>query len=87
MAVEYLFGDDVEQDAAAFYLYARLLAGELSAGGADEAMAGEGVKPDDRRCVFALLDRLPERRGVVARAFIHLEKSTPPGEFDSSAGW
>lgn len=86
MAVEYLFGDDVEQDAAAFYLYARLLAGDLSAGGADEAMAREGVKPDDRRCVFALLDRLPEKRGVVARAFIHLEKGTPPGEFDQFGG-
>lgn len=86
LAREYLFGDDVEQDATAFHLYSRLLAGELSAGDADGAMAAEGVKPDDRRCVFALLDRLPEKRGAVPRAFIHLEHGTPPSEFDHFGG-
>lgn len=86
LAREFLFGDDVEQDATAFHLYSLLLAGELAAGDADEAMAAEGVKPDDRRCVFALLDRLPEKRGSVARAFIHLEHGTPPGEFDRYGG-
>jgi hypothetical protein len=82
LAREYLFGDDLEQDAAGFKLYSRLLAGELSGGAADGAMEAEGVKPDDRRCAMELLDRLPENRGTVERIFIHLQRNTPPSEFE-----
>ncbi len=78
---EYLFGDDVESDAEAFHLYARLLAGELSAGEAEEVMKTAGVKKDDRDCVRALLDRLGEKRGSVERIFIHLAAQSAPERF------
>lgn len=82
LAKEYLFGDDVEKDALAFDLYARLLSGEISAGDADEMMSNEGVRGDDRRSVFELLESLPPRKGEVERIFIHLEQDTPPAEFE-----
>lgn len=78
---EYLFGDDVESDAEAFHLYARILAGELAAGEAEQAMKEAGVKKDDRQCIHTLLDRLGDTRGPVERVFIHLAHSTPPEHF------
>ena len=81
-AKEYLFGDDAEKDAEAFHIYTRLIHGELSAGEAEKNMAAEGVQKDDRRCVLALLERLPRERGSVERIFIHLEKKTPPEHFE-----
>jgi hypothetical protein len=84
-SVEYLFGDDVESDAEAFFVYARLLSGELTAGEAETRMLKAGIKRDDRRCIRALLDRLGPDRGRVERAFIHLEHNTPPERFASFA--
>ena len=81
MAAEYLFGDDVEIDADAYSLYARLLQGEISAGDAEDAMTAAGVRREDRKTVFRLLDRLPRTRGVVERIFIHLAKKSPPERF------
>jgi len=78
---EYLFGDDVESDAEAFHLYARLLSGDLSAGEAEEAMKASGVKKDDRECVHALLDSLGDKHGSVERIFIHLADKSPPERF------
>jgi hypothetical protein len=84
-SVEYLFGDDVESDAEAFFIYARLLSGKLSAGQAEQKMVAAGIKKDDRRCIRTLLDRLGPERGRVDRAFIHLERGTPPERFASLA--
>ena len=81
-STEYLFGDDVERDAEAFHLYARLIGGLLSAGEAEAAMKAAGVHREDRRCVRDLLDRIPPPRGRVARIFIHLENDSPPSRFD-----
>ena len=81
-AEEYLFGDDAEQDAVAFHLYAQLINADLSPGEALARMVTEGVARDDRRCVFDLLARLPGKRGRVKRIFIHLEKKTPPEHFE-----
>ena len=85
-AVEYLFGDDTEQDAEAFHLYARMLAGELRGEQADRAMAQAEVAADDRACVHALLRTLPATHGSVGRAFIHLERGTPPSFFSKFGG-
>ncbi|MFH1149548.1 MAG: hypothetical protein V1748_03645 [Actinomycetota bacterium] len=79
---EYLFGDDVEMDAAAFHLYARMINGELSPGDAATEMRADKVKRDDRRCAFALLETLPRKLGRVERIFIHLERNTPPEKFE-----
>ena len=81
MAAEYLFGDDVEQDADAFHLYARLIHGELSVCEADATMAQRGVSKADRQAALALVSRLPLERGRVKRIFIHLERRTPPDKF------
>ena len=80
-SVEYLFGDDVEQDALAFYLYARILTGEMPPGRAEIAMKEAGVPRDDRHCVRTLLDRLDRPLGSVERIYIHLETKTPPEQF------
>ena len=81
MAAEYLFGDDVEQDADAFHLYARLIHGELSVCEADATMANAGVSKADRQAALALVNQLPLERGRVKRIFIHLERRTPPEKF------
>jgi len=82
-AVEYLFGDDVEQDALAFDLYARILEGSLSAGETVARLIEAGVSREDRKNLFDLLDRLPSQRGHVERIFIHLAENTPPSRFDA----
>ncbi len=81
-ATEYLFGDDAESDAAAFSLYARLIHEEMSYGEARDRIADAGMREDNQGCALALLDRLPEKRGKVKRIFIHLEKRTPPEQFE-----
>jgi hypothetical protein len=82
LATEYLFGDDAESDADAFSLYARLLHKQVSPGEATDQMAERGMREDNQRCALALLDRLPEKRGNVKKIFIHLEKRTPPVQFE-----
>jgi hypothetical protein len=81
-AEEYLFGDDVEQDALAFDLYARILEGSLSAGQMVVRLSEAGVPRGDRNHVFRLMGRLPPHRGRVKRIFIHLARNTPPARFD-----
>jgi len=80
-SVEYLFGDDVESDAEAFFIYANLLSGELSTGKINQMMVTAGVRRDDQRSIRALLDRLGPESGRVERAFIHLEHNTPVEQF------
>jgi hypothetical protein len=80
LSTEYLYGDDTEQDAAAYSLYARLCAGEISPAETEAELSRQGVHPLDRRVVHALLAALPQRRGNVARIFIHLEQQTSPAE-------
>jgi len=82
LATEYLFGDDAESDADAFSLYAGLLHEQMSYGEARNRMEDAGMRKDNQGCALALLDRLPEKRGKVKKIFIHLEKRTPPEQFD-----
>ena len=84
-SVEYLFGDDVERDAWAYHLYARLVEGHLSPEEAVIAMADAGVHAEDRHCVSDLLERMGPAGGRVARAFIHLESGSPPSRFEELA--
>jgi len=82
MASEYLFGDDVEKDAVAYWLYAKIIKGELSSAKMEEALAAQGVKADDRACIRAMRDALPPTLGSVRQIFIHLEKKSSPVEFE-----
>ncbi len=79
---EYLFGDDVEQDAAAFHLYAQMINGEISPGDAATALRKHKVRGDDRKAAFTLLEALPRKMGRVKRIIITLEQNTPPEKFD-----
>ncbi|MBI4699684.1 MAG: hypothetical protein HY744_00720 [Deltaproteobacteria bacterium] len=85
LAREWLFGDDVEQDALAYSLYAQLLSAELGGPDAEAALAAAGVAADDRACILALRSRLAPRTGAVQRAFIFLDRGTPPAHFDCFA--
>jgi len=80
-AQESLFGDDSEKDATAYFLYAQLLHGDLSAAELDEALREEGVSEEDRREIHRLAGCLPPSRGRVEKIFIHLEKNTDPKSF------
>ena len=81
MSWEYLYGDDTEDDARAYALYARLISGDLSAGEMEQVMADNGIKRDDRRCILRLTDRLGYVTGRVHKAFIHLENGHSPESF------
>jgi hypothetical protein len=83
---EYLFGDDVEQDAAAFHLYARMVNREISPGDAATALRKHKVEKEDRKSAFSLLETLPRKLGRVERIFITLEKNTPPEKFEKYSG-
>jgi hypothetical protein len=83
---ELLFGDDVEADAEAFDLYARLVSKEIPAAEVDGALDAAGVAADDRACIRDLLDGLPAERGTVERIFIHLERNTAPAAFERYGG-
>ena len=82
LATEYLFGDDAESDADAFVLYATLLHGNLPERKAADRMAEAGMREDNQRCALDLLERLSKKRGKVKKIFIHLEKRTPPEQFE-----
>jgi hypothetical protein len=78
LATEYLFGDDVEHDATAYSLYARLLGDPAPGPAIERELREAGVAEDDVRCVFRLCRDLPQRVGGVGRVFIHLEAGHPP---------
>jgi hypothetical protein len=80
-AREYLFGDDTELDAMAFYLYGQVLKKKLSGGQLEEIMKEEGVGDRDRAGIHHLLHHLPPDRGGVEKIFIHLENKTSPDEY------
>lgn len=77
-ATEYLYGDDVEHDATAFSLYARLLAERPAWPTARQWLARAGVRPYDQKPIRALLDAIPPLAGEVGRIFIHLEAGSDP---------
>jgi len=84
-ARELLFGDDTEKDALAYWLYARLASGELRGGDAESALEAAGVGAEDRACVLGMRAELPDALGPVERAFIYLDRKTPPGHFEPFA--
>lgn len=83
---EYLFGDDVEKDPAAFDLYARMVNDEVSPGDATAELRKLKVKREDRKAAFCLLETLPRKLGRVEKIFITLEHNTPPEKFEKYEG-
>ncbi len=86
-AVEYLFGDDVEDDAVSYFTYAALVEGALSGHDARRALTEYGVKDDDIACILDLLAELPSsHQGGVGGIFIHLERGRPASYFERFGG-
>lgn len=81
MSREYLFGDDVESDAEAFSLYAAAVNAEISSGDMESRLESSGVQKDDRQLIHEMITRLPTKRGLVEKCFIHLELNSPPERF------
>jgi hypothetical protein len=78
---ETLFGDDAEADAFVYSLYGDVLAGRVD----DETLlaicARGNMYEDVIEAVTQSLQRMP-REDAVERVLIHLERQTPPDDFD-----
>ncbi len=79
-ADEYLFGDDSEQDALIYSMYADMLSGDIGADELQETLLACGVYEHE---VEALVRRYGEmtQSGVVRRVFIHLDRRSPLQRF------
>lgn len=80
IAPETLFGDDAEQDAFIYSLYADLCAGAIPRELLFDILDEAGVYPPTRA---SILERFARMRadGNVGRIFIHLDRYTAPGRF------
>ncbi|TXD31994.1 hypothetical protein FRC96_19420 [Lujinxingia vulgaris] len=79
-APETLFGDDAEQDAFIYSLYADLAGGKVDRDGLFEILDRAGVYSTTRA---SILERYARMRidGNVGRIFIHLDRHSAPGRF------
>ncbi len=78
---ETLVGDDAEADAFIYALYADLCAGRVGEEALERVMRVDRCHPDEiQEALFAL--RAIDPGDVVDRILIHLDRQTPPGEFD-----
>jgi hypothetical protein len=82
-AREYLFGDDAEEDALIYSLYADLLAGVVGRALVAQVLEAAKVYPDTATEILELCRRLSDTgfQGPVRRIFIHLERRSPPARF------
>lgn len=79
-APETLFGDDAEQDAFIYSLYADLVADAVDLETLEEILLEADV-PEEERHRLVERARTAERAPTVRRIFIHLEEHSPPGRF------
>ncbi len=79
---ETLFGDDAEADAYVYSLYADFIAGRIGDDVLLQVLERGRLYED---VVAETMDaaRTVERADVVERIFIHLERQTPPGDFQA----
>ncbi|MEM1347629.1 MAG: phosphatase domain-containing protein [Myxococcota bacterium] len=80
LAPETLFGDDAEQDAFIYSLYADLVSEALNLSDLDAILRAAEVYPDTRELI---LERAGEAEKMenVSRVFIHLDRRSAPGRF------
>ncbi|MCA9691837.1 MAG: hypothetical protein KC636_19690, partial [Myxococcales bacterium] len=83
---EYLFGDDAEQDAFIYSLYADILAGRVDATAMVAILNACKVYRRDTDEIMALHGSLYASGEVVRRIFIHLEARSPLGRFRPYGG-
>jgi hypothetical protein len=80
LAPETMFGDDAEQDAFIYSLYADIAADRVSRDTLREILIEADVHDEMRRNIQALAATL-EPKDTARRILIHLEEKTPPGRF------
>ncbi len=81
---ELLFGDDAEQDALIYSLYADVLAGRVSRGELRWLLEATEIDPREADAVVDRFDALPQDHGaVVRRIFILLARRSPTARFDA----
>jgi len=82
-STEYLFGDDVERDAAAYSVYADIISGTMQAPRLEALLIESGVAGEDREVIQEMLAALPGERGGVGAAFILMVRSDEPSNIES----
>ena len=80
---ETLFGDDAERDAFVYSLYADLVAGKVRPGTLESVLELAQIFPDSRALIYDGLDSI-ENAPCVERIFIHLNRLSPPIQFEGS---
>lgn len=81
LAEEYLFGDDTEQDALAFSLYADIVKGSCDAKELETTLAKHQVLAEDMARILTMASQLPKKLQPVQKIFIHLANKTPRQNF------
>jgi hypothetical protein len=77
---ETLFGDDAENDAFIYSLYADLIAGDVSPEELTKILKRAGAYTDQTKAIEAGLEAIVHERAV-KRIIIHLDQRTPPAAF------
>ena len=78
---ETLFGDDAERDAFVYSLYADLVAGKVGPHTLEQVLDLAQIFPDSRAHIYDALDGI-ETIECVQRIFIHLNRLSPPIQFE-----
>ena len=81
---ETLFGDDAEQDALVYCLYADLIAGRVPPSQLEYILYATDVDPREAARILQLAAHLdPTQSSRVRRIFIHMERRSPMSRFDA----
>jgi hypothetical protein len=85
-ASEFLFGDDSEQDAWIYSVYADMLAHRIGVDELQELLVESGLYRSEVERIAKTYIDLPENDGKVERVFIHLDRRSPVSRF-LAFGW
>jgi len=77
---ETLFGDDAEQDAVIYSIYAEVLAGRIRGDRLSRLLQSANVYSGDAKAILARVEAMPHQNRV-RRIFIKLDRKSPPGRF------
>ena len=81
LSTETLFGDDAERDAFVYSLYADLVSGSVNSSTLEQVLDLAQIFPDSRLQIYDALDGI-EHQDCVQRIFIHLNRLSPPIQFE-----
>jgi hypothetical protein len=82
LPTEVLVGDDAEADAFVYSLYADLCSGTIEASALQRIIVAGRIYPEEREACLSAHARLAIGQAV-RRIFIHLDRQSPPSDFDA----